>query len=84
MAEIIDGANPAGLVRNSHREWYRGLFRPCVLAGLIAPGALAGYRNDAAYLRMSRWVPPRWEAVSDATPCSIYWETNRSRVCALF
>ena len=35
-------------------------------AGLIAPSALAGYRNDAVYLRTSRYVPPRWEAVRDA------------------
>ena len=68
VAEIINGANPASLVRNSHREWYRELFQPCVLAGLIAPGALAGYRNDAVYLRTSRYVPPRWEAVRDAMP----------------
>src|ERR1700724_3161169 len=31
-------------------------------------GALAGYRNDAVYLRASRSVPPRWEAVRDAMP----------------
>ena len=37
-------------------------------AGLIAPRALAGYRNDAVYLRTSRYVPPRWEAVRDAMP----------------
>ena len=30
--------------------------------------ALAGYRNDAVYLRTSRYVPPRWEAVRDAMP----------------
>jgi Fic family protein len=29
---------------------------------------LAGYRNDAVYLRTSRYVPPRWEAVRDAMP----------------
>ena len=28
----------------------------------------AGYRNDAVYLRTSRYVPPRWEAVRDAMP----------------
>ncbi len=27
---------------------------------------LAGYRNDAVYLRTSRYVPPRWETVRDA------------------
>ena len=34
----------------------------------MRPGALAGYRNDAVYLRTSRYVPPRWEAVRDAMP----------------
>jgi fido (protein-threonine AMPylation protein) len=68
VAEIIGGAKPGSLVRNSHREWYRELFQPCVAAGMIAPAALAGYRNDAVYLRKSRYVPPRWEAVRDAMP----------------
>jgi Fic family protein len=39
-----------------------------VTAGLIPAGALAGYRNDAVYLRTSRYVPPRWESVRDAMP----------------
>jgi fido (protein-threonine AMPylation protein) len=68
IAEILAGAGAANLLRTSHREWYRELFQPCVAAGLIAPGALAGYRNDAVYLRTSRYVPPRWEAVRDAMP----------------
>ncbi len=66
VAEIIAGANPAQLIRNSHREWYRELFQPCVVAGLIPPAALAGYRNNAVFLRTSRYVPPRWEVVGDA------------------
>jgi len=40
----------------------------CVTAGLIPAGALAGYRNEAVYLRTSRSVPPRWEAVRNAMP----------------
>lgn len=67
VEEIIAGANPA-LVRNSHREWRRELFQPCVAAGLVAASALAGYRNHAVFLRTSRYVPPRWEAVRDAMP----------------
>ncbi|MGH9805074.1 MAG: Fic family protein, partial [Candidatus Acidiferrales bacterium] len=51
-----------------HKEWYRELFQPCVAAGLIEAGALAGYRNIPVYLRTSRHVPPRWEAVRDAMP----------------
>jgi fido (protein-threonine AMPylation protein) len=68
IAEIIAGGNPGTLVRTTHRDWYRELFQPCVAAGLISASALAGYRNDAVYLRTSRYVPPRWEAVRDAMP----------------
>lgn len=66
VAEIIAGADPAALVRKSHREWYRELFQPCVAAGLIGPSAFAGYRNSPVYLRTSRYVPPRAEVVHDA------------------
>src|SRR5688572_20948227 len=68
VAEIIAGANPGARVRTSHMGWYRELFQPFVAAGVIPAGALAGYRNDAVYLRTSRYVPPRWEAVRDAMP----------------
>ena len=68
VAAIIAGENPGTLVRSAHRDWYRELFRPCVAAGLISASAFAGYRNDAVYLRNSRHVPPRWEAVRDAMP----------------
>lgn len=66
MADIVAGAHPGSLVRNSHREWYRELFQPCVAAGLVEASTLAGYRGDAVFLRTSRYVPPRWEAVRDA------------------
>jgi fido (protein-threonine AMPylation protein) len=68
VAGILDGTDPAQLVGTSHRDWYRELFQPAAAAGLINITALAGYRNDAVYLRGSRHVPPRWEAVRDAMP----------------
>jgi fido (protein-threonine AMPylation protein) len=68
VAEIIAGANPGALLRTVHRDWYREMFQPCVAAGLIAPSALAGYRNHPVYLRTSRHVPTRWETVPDAMP----------------
>jgi fido (protein-threonine AMPylation protein) len=68
VEEIIGGANPGTLVRSAHRDWYRELFRPSVAAGIIPATALAGYRNDSVFLRTSRYVPPRWEAVRDAMP----------------
>ena len=68
VSEIISGANPGARARATHMDWYRELFQPCVGAGIIQAAALAGYRNDAVYLRTSRYVPPRWEAVRDAMP----------------
>jgi fido (protein-threonine AMPylation protein) len=68
VSRVLAGENAGIIARADHREWYRGLFEPCVASGLIPASALAGYRNDAVYLRNSRYVPPRWEAVRDAMP----------------
>lgn len=68
VAEIISGTSAGARVGATHMDWYRELFQPCVTAGIIPTTALAGYRNDAVYLRTSRYVPPRWEAVRDAMP----------------
>ena len=68
VEKVIASENPAALARAAHNDWYRELFQPCVTAGLIEPGALAGYRNIPIYLRGSRYVPPRWEAVREAMP----------------
>lgn len=68
VTAIIDGADAGAVVRDAHAAWYRAMFQPCVAAGLMPASALAGYRNDAVYLRTSRYVPPRWEAVRDAMP----------------
>jgi hypothetical protein len=68
VSDAISGANAGSVVRTAHQDWYRELFQPCVSAGLIAPSALAGYRNHAVFIRGSRHVPPRWEAVRDAMP----------------
>jgi len=68
VEKVIAGENPAALARAAHNDWYREMFQPCVTAGLLEPGSLAGYRNIPVYLRGSRYVPPRWEAVREAMP----------------
>lgn len=68
VRNIITGGDAAALVRTAHRDWYRELFQPCVAAGLLPASALAGYRNDAVFLRGSRHMPPRSEVVRDAMP----------------
>ena len=68
VGKVIAGADPGTFVEDTHRNWYRELFQPFVAAGLIGAEALAGYRNDAVYIRGSRHFPPRWQAVRDAVP----------------
>jgi fido (protein-threonine AMPylation protein) len=68
VSAVLGGANPGARARADHKEWYAELFQPCVTAGMLKPGDLAGYRNNAVYLRTSRYAPPRWEAVRDAMP----------------
>ena len=66
VEEVVHGANPAALVRDRHRDWYRLLFGPSVELGLLAAGDLEGYRRRPVYLSGSRHVPMRWEAVPEA------------------
>jgi fido (protein-threonine AMPylation protein) len=68
VSKVLGGENPGALARAEHKDWYAELFQPCVTAGLLRAGDLAGYRNNAVYLRTSRYAPPRWEAVRDAMP----------------
>lgn len=68
VREVIGGGEAGALVRESHHDWYRELFQPCVDAGLVTASSLAGYRSHAVYLRGSRHVPTRWETVRDAMP----------------
>jgi hypothetical protein len=68
VSKVLRGENPGALARGEQKDWYRELFQPFVTADLLRAGDLAGYRNNAVYLRTSRYAPPRWEAVRDAMP----------------
>ena len=68
VRKVLAGENPGARARAEHKEWYVELFQPCVTAGMLRASDLAGYRNNAVYLRTSRYAPPRWEAVRDAMP----------------
>jgi fido (protein-threonine AMPylation protein) len=68
VGKVLAGEDPGALSRVVHKEWYEELFQPLVTAGVLRAGDLAGYRNNAVYLRTSCYAPPRWEAVRDAMP----------------
>ena len=85
LGEVMAGGNPGAVVRKAHSRWYRELFQPSVAVGLLPASALAGYRNDAVYLRGSRHVPPRPQAVRDAMPAlfDLLEQETEPSVCAV-
>lgn len=65
---ILEAGGDIRGLRTVHRDWYRELFAPHVAAGLLSAAMLAGYRDHPVFLRGSRHVPPRSEALRDAMP----------------
>lgn len=68
LEKVLRGDNPGFVVRDDHRTWYREMFAPSIMAGLLKPSDLAGYRNSPVYIRRSTHVPPNHEAVRDIMP----------------
>ena len=66
--KILKGENSGEVADNDHRVWYRELFAPSVVAGLLKPADLAGYRTNQVYIRGSMHTPLNPEAVRDAMP----------------
>ena len=66
IESVLEGGNAGRVVRNEHSLWYQQMFEPFAAAGQYGLESLAGYRNQAVYLRGSRHVPMRWERVGDA------------------
>lgn len=68
VVKVLSGNSAGQVTDDEHAKWYRELFSPSVSAGLIAASDLAGYRNQAVYIRSSMHIPPRYEAVRDLMP----------------
>jgi hypothetical protein len=65
IGKILRGSQPADTLEQDLQGWYREMFMPAVVAGLLKIHQLSGYRNTPVYLRGSRYVPPSFEAVQD-------------------
>jgi Fic family protein len=65
---ILEGQNPGSVVDQDHAIWYREMFAPGVMAGILKASDLAGYRNGPVYIRRSKHVPLNPEAVRDVMP----------------
>lgn len=63
---VVRGADSAEIARDRHQSWFRALFSPSAAIGLVDENDLIGYRRQAVFIRGSRYVPMRWEAVPEA------------------
>lgn len=68
IGRILEGQDPGKVADGDHGEWYGALFGPSVIAGLLKPSDLAGYRNHQVYIGRSMHTPLNKEAVRDAMP----------------
>lgn len=65
LAKVLNGENPGIVIKKDHGGWYRELFQPGVVAGLLKPVDLAGYRRNSVFIRQSKHIPPRAQIISD-------------------
>ncbi|MCX2679827.1 Fic family protein [Galbibacter sp. EGI 63066] len=63
---ILGGANAGAQVDKDHAVWYRQLFDPSVVVGLLKASDLSGYRNHQVYIGNSKHVPLNVDAMRDA------------------
>lgn len=68
VRQVLNGANAGHVFERDHGAWYRALFSPGVGAGRLSAADLAGYRSGQVYVRRSKHVPPKPEAVHDTMP----------------
>lgn len=68
IVKVLSGENAGRVADQDHGTWYRELFAPGVLAGLLKPADLAGYRNGQVYIKNSLHVPLNSQALRDAMP----------------
>ena len=68
ITRILNGENPGSILDQDHGSWYRELFGPSVIAGILKASYLAGYRNNHVYISQSRYIPPDPASVRDAMP----------------
>lgn len=67
-AKDPNGKNAGIIAEDDYSAWYRELFGPSVVAGIISAADLAGYRNRPVYIRQSMHTPPNHAAVRDLMP----------------
>jgi hypothetical protein len=68
VRKVLGGQNAGKVADDDHGDWYRELFAPSVMAGLLKASDLAGYRNNQVYIGNSKHTPLNKDAVREAMP----------------
>lgn len=68
IEKVIEGGNAGDIAWHDHGDWYREMWAPSVVTGILKPSDLAGYRGMPVFIRRSMHVPPSVEAVRDLMP----------------
>jgi hypothetical protein len=68
IKRILNNDNPGVVADQDHAGWYRELFAPSVIANILKPSDLAGYRSNQVFIGQSKHVPLNTVAVRDAMP----------------
>jgi hypothetical protein len=68
VRRIVQGANAGEATQADHGAWHREMRGSGIAADLLRPADPAGYRNGQGYIRQSRHIPPRSEAVRALMP----------------
>lgn len=73
---VLKGTNSGTVADHEHQNWYRELFSPSVVLGIVKASDLAGYRNQPVLIRRSKHVPQNPEVVRDLMPVFFDLLTN--------
>jgi Fic family protein len=68
IEKVFTGQNPGKIAYEDLGDWYREMFSPSVIAGLLKRSDLAGYRNSQVFISQSFHIPLSAEGVRDAMP----------------
>lgn len=81
IIKMINAKDPGKILRHDISDWYLALFSPAVTAGILPRGQLAGFRNQAVYIRNSMHVPPPHQAVLDCIDAMFDCIVNEENTC---
>ena len=79
ISKVLHDGNPGTIADKDRGTWYREMFAPSAVAGVVRPAYIAGYRSGPVFIRRSMHVPPNRETVRDLMPAFFELLQRRNR-----